>query len=177
MNAEQFVKAFNFNIAEIEPTGFSGQWSRGMYTVIEQIGEEANFTVKDKKTGGEVNHLDFAFIPKSKKKNLDYDYPPAVVIEHENRYNVEETWKDFWKLCLYAVPLRVMIGYQRTDEEALTAGQELVQRYQGWNLRQIPSGETLLIMGWRQYPDERKWHMWLLKGEQDTWEYFQEVFL
>ena len=66
------------------------------------------------------------------------------MIEHENAWRVEETQRDFRKICLYAVPLRVMIGYQRSEEEALRTGQELVQFYHQWGLRQPRDSETVL---------------------------------
>ena len=40
--------------------------------------------------------------------------PPAVVIEHENDYPYNAKFHDFWKLCLFAAPLRVFIGYCKT---------------------------------------------------------------
>jgi hypothetical protein len=37
-----------------------------------------------------------------------------------------------------------MIGYQRSEEEALRTGQELVQFYHQWGLRQPRDSETVL---------------------------------
>ena len=172
MDAKQFIQAFKAKIKKDQPTGYAGEWSRKMYPILEQIGTDVGFFVNDKDHGGEINHLDFAYSPKQIESQSSW-YPPDVIIEHENQYDIEETWQDFWKLCLYAVPLRVMIGYKQTEEEALAAGYELTRRFDERRLRQMPNGETILIMGWDQSAKGRRWHFWLREGEQESWEYFQ----
>ncbi|WP_394825705.1 hypothetical protein [Pendulispora albinea] len=39
---------------------------------------------------------------------------PAVIIEHENKWNEKAFMLDFWKLMLGHAPLRVMFGYAST---------------------------------------------------------------
>lgn len=166
MNARQFVEAFEKKIEEVKPPGFGGEYSGGIYRVLEKMGEDAGFEVRHKNRGGELNFLDFAYLPKGKPY-------PVVIIEHENEYKREATAKDFKKLCYYdssPIPLRVMIGYQREKKDALVVGWQLTHRdYAEWK-DLPPNSETLLIMGWRMLdvdaPDE--WHYWL-KCNQNDW--------
>jgi len=173
MNAETFIEAFYQEFNKQKPAGYGKIWTKQIYRILSSIGQKAGFEVnhkiieneKGQKEGyGEINLIDFTYTPKADQPNWT---PPAVVIEHENQYKTEETRKDFWKLCLYAVPLRIMIGYRKTADEAKETGDELATFYTRQGLRQLPDGETVLIMGWDQLAEHRQWHIWQKSGKQD----------
>ena len=60
-----------------------------------------------------------------------------------------------------------MIGYRKTADEAKETGDELATFYTRQGLRQLPDGETVLIMGWDQLAEHRQWHIWQKSGQQD----------
>jgi hypothetical protein len=173
MNAQQFLTAFTHAVATLRPTGYGAEWTQGMYRVFKDVGEAAGFVVNQKGLNGEINLLDVAYFPRISDPATPNWHPPAVIIEHENAYNADETRKDFWKACLYVVPLRVIIGYQRDEARANQAGQALCQFYQQWQLRQLADGETLLIMGWNQVSTPYRWHAWSLRGTATQWSTLQ----
>jgi hypothetical protein len=135
---------------------------------------------------GEVHLIDFVYSQGCDQKQLWH--PPLVVIEHENRTcrryqkgkhagkvrRLDDLKRDFWKACLYAVPLRVVIGYGRdlggSDDRqvAYEGGVEIARFYELWQLRQLPHGETLLVMGWPQDAGEREWWFWI-KAANEPW--------
>src|SRR5437762_540226 len=41
MTSNDFVVAFRSKVAEIGPSGYGSEWTRGMYSVLEQIGSDA----------------------------------------------------------------------------------------------------------------------------------------
>lgn len=168
MKSDQFKSALLENVEKRRPKGYSAEWSRDMYKIIEEIGKQYGFKVRHKYKGGEINHLDFCYIGASKDSIAS---PPSVIIEHENAWSEKETQKDFWKLCLYAIPLRVMFGYQSSSKGAKNVGESLIQFYNENGLRQAEFSETLLIMGWDQDTKNRKWHSWTLKGKGNSWKY------
>lgn len=170
MNANQFLNAFSTQLTHAQPSGYGSIWTTAMYHILETIGDEAGYIVNHKGRNREINHLDIAYFPKLPRDGTNW-YPPVVIIEHENAYDTEETWRDFWKASLYAVPLRITIGYHRSHEEADASGQEIIERYHTWGIRQLPNGETVLIMGWPQTQEQRQWLVWIGRGEQPVWEH------
>ena len=163
MNATEFLRAFHTQVNRVRPTGYSGEWSVGMYRVLERIGKAAGYQVNHRNRHGEINNIDFCYTVRDGRPSTNWN-PPCVVIEHENAWHVEETKWDFWKSCLYAVPLRITIGYKAREDQALAVGKELMDFYSRWRLRQLTTGETLLIMGWVQEPGPRQWLYWRLRG-------------
>jgi hypothetical protein len=93
---------------------------------------------------------------------------PMVVIEHENEPTYQAARSDFWKACLHAVPLRILIGYgieEKMGETPDDIAAQLIAFYRQVRLRQLSEGETLLIIGGRASGRVRGWHVWLLRGE------------
>lgn len=165
MDAGSFIQDFLRLMVEKDPSGFGGEWTEGMYCVLEAIGHNRGYVVNSKKLNREINHIDFCYFKNSKDPNW---HPPSVVIEHENAWDVEETKKDFWKCCLYAAPLRVTIGYMGNEQKALDAGRVLTEFFDAWKMPKV--GETLLIYGWPQEDQTtRRWHYWLLGDHDQTW--------
>lgn len=170
MNAEMFLKSFRDEVASESPSGMSAVWTSGMYGVLVNIGEKAGYQVYYKKHPYEINNIDFVYAPAEGDIDTNWN-PPAVIIEHENAWDIEATKWDFWKACLYAAPLRVIIGYKRTELDSQETGNSLVEFYTRCGLRQLPDGETLLIMGWVQESSKRDWHTWTLKGDDEAFTY------
>jgi hypothetical protein len=168
------------NIATDPPFSFEVR-AKTMEDLIDEVDSEAPRPVKRK---GELHLIDFVYSLGCDQKNTWH--PPMVVIEHENVTcrrtkkggskgrirRLEKLREDFWKVCLYVAPLRVIIGYGRDRENiehkqvAYDGGCELIGFYDEWGLRQMPDSETLLLMGWRQSIVPREWHFWIKRGNE-----------
>ena len=116
MNALEFLTIFLHSVDKEAPYGYGSEWKTDIYRVLERVGRMSGYMINNKQTYGEIDNTDFFFF--SRARNAKW-HPPAVVLEHENSWNVEETRKDFWKCCLYAAPLRVTIGYMATEHAAV----------------------------------------------------------
>jgi hypothetical protein len=157
--------------------------ARPIEELVDEDDSDAFRPAKSGKRKGELHLIDFVYSLGCDQKNTWH--PPMVVIEHENVTcrrgkkgegkgkirRLEKLREDFWKACLYAAPLRVIIGYGRDLENiehkqvAYDGGCELIDFYDEWGLRQMPDSETLLLMGWRQSILPREWHFWIKLGD------------
>lgn len=73
---------------------------------------------------------------------------PAVVIEHENAWNVSAFLADFWKLMFAFAPLRVMFGYSAT-RSGLDAYVNRIRQLAAQNRWSYPAGtEDLVLLGY-----------------------------
>ena len=168
MKAQDFLDQLEKHTRKKAPSGLGSKWTAGMHRVLDGIGREWEYEINRQGKNGEINHIDYCFFKKCSAPNW---YPPSVVLEHENAWNVEETRKDFWKCCLYAAPLRVTIGYSSTEANALESGRELTKFFGDYSLPRISGGEVLLIYGWEQSDlRSRQWLYWLLEGDNGKWQ-------
>ncbi len=176
MNARTFLDEFvkkTASACKLMPD-VAGPRTNLMYKVLYSIGENAGYLVRclpldlEGQSVGmeEFMNLDFVyfdesrlFSPSGKGKKLRPC--PEVVIEHENSYDIRALCRDFRKVCLFAVSLRVFIGYAQSTKNAKSSGEKLIECYDRMGLKQLPDGQTLLIMG---FPGNCKWNIWLKEG-------------
>ncbi|WP_373044605.1 hypothetical protein [Vulgatibacter sp.] len=72
---------------------------------------------------------------------------PAVLIEHENAWNLRAFLADFWKLMFGYAPLRVMFGYH-ASESGISAYVERIRELARANSWTYPSGtEDIVLLG------------------------------
>lgn len=184
MRAATFLDLFKRGTENLAMKGTDDEWTTRMYRALSDICREGGLypvhEVREDERGvfgdGERMSLDMLYgVPvtdkKTKRERASNWYLPRVVIEHENGKSFRHVWRDFRKACLYAIPLRVTIGYGQVEkgtEGALNNGTKLMEFYAKHGLRQVSDGETLLIMGWPQTTVPLQWHVWLLgrEGEQ-----------
>jgi len=136
--------------------------------------EEEEYALKK----GEARTIDVSYYSKltehchqRPEKKMLIPWHPVVFIEHENVRAFSAARRDFHKVCLFAVPLRVFIGYGKKSQQARETGKQLTVFYRTVGLRQIGNGETLIIMSRRPRLPDDKWFMWLRRGDQE-WEPF-----
>jgi hypothetical protein len=103
------------------------------------------------------------------RQGTDYD-APEFALEHENHYGWHETAKDFWRVFQVAAPLRVFVGYARTDaEERMEKLVELRSpRWRGDRFHRLPKGEDILLVGHRRMQNFEDWcgAVWTDEGVQ-----------
>jgi hypothetical protein len=185
MNAPQFCQHFDRKAADLPWIMNLTQRTTKMLRLLCDIGADNGFFVNTKRRaderGGYGNKEKMSFDMQFGVKVQDKTgvhrasnwYIPRVIIEHENQTNIKKIIEDFRKACLLAVPLRVIIGYGRTDQQARNRSSDLRKFYSDYGLRQIEKGETLLMVGWPQHTGHTvrlQWDRWLLVGERDDWE-------
>ena len=58
-----------------------------------------------------------------------------------------------------------MIAYSNDETNALSTGNELIATYINYGHRQMPNGETLLMVGWKHSPPiyPFHYHLWLIR--------------
>jgi hypothetical protein len=156
MNSIDFVTSFDRKMKALQPTGWSKQWSEGMYQVLYQVGREAGFwpcchpfEYEGERVGErEINNMDFMYFPgRPYEPTGDFSWQPDVVIEHENTWSWEGKIDDFWKLCFYLAPLRIFIGYTQSESEARDTAKRLTEFYNARRFRQLP--ELTIRRFWR----------------------------
>ena len=89
-------------------------------------------------------------------------WKPLAFIEHENEATEEKAIEDFWKVCLFAVPLRVFIGYGTNAQHAEEIGAKLQSCYGDFEILYPPGAETLMLMGFKSRDDKdyKWWGTW-----------------
>jgi hypothetical protein len=177
MKAEEFLERITRVLRTSPPQEVEGaQWTAEMARVLRNVGEGAGLKVcsKDGQSAGWGEYrLDFTYWPDKLepiegRSEPGIYFPPLVVIEHENGLTFREKVDDFFKVCLYASPLRVFIGYSRAKLGTHSPGDEadrLVRFYDVHDWRQASEGETLLLL--RDWPDRAKdlaWQVRVLRG-------------
>jgi hypothetical protein len=168
---EFYPKADRVTDAEVAGRGRmtkNERWTAAIGDVLKEIGESNGFEVRCKGHGaGEFERMDFAFFERGRIGDS-----PTAIIEHENHSLLSKILEDFKKLCTWRVPLQVMIGYGKKEGIAKQRAQDVMSYYDQMGLKQLPNGETLIVIGWRgqnlskrQAPGWRHWWCWLRKGE------------
>jgi hypothetical protein len=162
------------------PSDGDAEWTRVIDPVLRAIGEQNGFFVQWKGySKGEFKKLDFAYFSKDPKhvtrtsKGKDLYWHLEAAIEHENQRAWKKTRRDFYKVCLLAIPLRVMIGYG-SSANATENAENLMKFYNQMELQQVTFGETLLIMSTRHTLQPCKWNAWLRRGDA-PWKHFERT--
>ena len=163
MNAESFVRCFLPKTRSLTADSMDKPvWTKAMTEVLRKIGEAQKYHVRCHLSDGEKRWLPGddgnEYIKRGEFLNVDVSYwsnlpnhsipktvngatrrfhcHPLVCVEHENVRRLFAAQRDFNKVCLFAVPLRVFIGYGKTSEEAKEFGGKLTMFFKDVELRQ-----------------------------------------
>ncbi len=138
-----------------------------MYALLHDVAEEASFFCECRQPHphqadtipGERFHIDFFWYPKDAGRWAR----PSVVIEHENfEYEAEY---DLWKVCQFAAPLRVFIGYARDEAAVPEMWKRLRVMLSENRLARISDSETLVMLG--DYDKCVAFHAWVAGGDSE----------
>jgi hypothetical protein len=140
--------------------GSGADWTAGMYKLLHGLRTDFGLHCEcrqahpDQKptTPGERMHIDFFWYLADSGAWAS----PVAVIEHENL--AEGAMADWWKIAQLAAPLRVFIGYARTQAlvERFSYGLQTIAHEERWFLP--PGTEDLLIVG--DYADCSVFRAW-----------------
>jgi hypothetical protein len=191
MNAETFVRSFVTEARALTANSKNRTiWTKAMTDVLRKIGKDQGYHVRchsDRKRPWQASGVEGEYIKHGECMTVDVSYwsdrlehsiykpgeqrrrfhcHPLVCIEHENACKPFAAKRDFNKVCLFAVPLRVFIGYGQTQQKAKDIGEELTSLYLQAQSRQIVDGQTLIIMSARPRQQTDAWFFWLKNGEE-----------
>lgn len=110
---------------------------------------------------GERMGIDFTWY----SNGADEWVPPLVAIEHENQWHSQERLRDHWKVSQIASPLRVFIGYTKTESELERAADELKVHEDKWF--SIKDGESIIILGYAHM--QKDFRAWITRQGVQAW--------
>ena len=150
VRAEDFWGRFQANLLSERPSGFGGEWTRGMYQVLHAVQRDLNLWCQCKPghetpqgAKGELLKIDMMWF----KQGVSRWAPPLVAIEHENAWNLDESRTDFWRVAQICAPLRICIVYVRTADRVENTANALISTAVENEWQRLPDAEDLLVLG------------------------------
>ena len=148
-------------------------WTNKIFHILDAIGKEWGydvgchpFTYEGNKLGNkEYLLLDCVYRPTTESDDGYLWEQPKVVIEHENEERYEAKKEDFYKLCLFAVPLRVFIGYCLSTEKLNLQMSKMIAFYDSSGFQQVSNGETLIMLA--MTIDQEIYPTWLISCKRE----------
>lgn len=162
MSAEQFMNILAMLFAKSpQPSIYGGEsWTHYMTRMLHLTAKagslvccchQGNITAHEEIFGAEsgCEYREYLFDLTWYSNNNGYYEQPAVIIEQENHYDPSEFRLDFWKLMVGYAPLRVMVGYTKTQAECSDRIDWLNQAVNEnqWNFP--PQTEDLVLVGYQ----------------------------